>query len=57
LWVTNYDEGDVSRIDVGTNRVAGEPIPVGTRPVLLRWAAGALWVSNSGSPSLSRIDF
>ncbi len=56
LWVSAYDEGDVSRIDAATGKVVGEPIPVGRRPVVVTWAADALWVSNAYSGSVSRID-
>jgi len=56
LWVSAYDEGDVSRIDLRTGKIVGEPIPVGKRPVLMIWAADALWVSNAYGDSVSRID-
>ena len=41
---------------MATNSVAGEPIHVGAQPVLLFWAAEALWVTNSYSGTVSRID-
>jgi YVTN family beta-propeller protein len=56
VWVTNSDDGTVSRIDPGSNTVRGSPIRVGTRPVFLASDAGTIWVANSEQGSVTRID-
>jgi YVTN family beta-propeller protein len=48
IWSVNFDSGSVSRIDPATNRVVAT-IKTWGQPGYLRAAAGALWVSESGS--------
>jgi serine/threonine-protein kinase len=55
-WVTNEDDGTVSRIETGTGAVAGEPIQVGENPSNIRFGQGSVWVANAGSDTVSRID-
>ena len=55
-WVTNENDGTVSRIDTATGEVAGDPIPVGDEPSNIRVGAGSVWVANAGSNTVSRID-
>ena len=55
-WVTNENDGTVSRIDTGTGEVAGDPITVGEEPSNIRVGAGSVWVANAGSNTVSRID-
>jgi class 3 adenylate cyclase/streptogramin lyase len=45
----------VAEVDPKTNRVVGD-IPVGDTPTTVAYGAGAVWVSNSNSQTLSRID-
>jgi YVTN family beta-propeller protein len=55
-WVTNENDGTVTRIDTGTGEVAGDPIRVGDKPSNIRVGAGSVWVANAGSDTVSRID-
>jgi DNA-binding beta-propeller fold protein YncE len=50
LWVTRAaaGPGDMVRIDPGTDRVAGAPIPLGYGPGPIVYHEGSLWVSNTG---------
>ncbi len=54
VWVTNYDDGTVSRIDPATQAV--EPIQVESTPTGIAVGADAVWVANSYSGTVSRID-
>jgi YVTN family beta-propeller protein len=55
LWVTNADDGTVSRIDPRTRTVV-QTIPVGSSPNGITTGNGAVWVANSLDRSVSRID-
>jgi YVTN family beta-propeller protein len=54
LWVANYDTGQVLKIDLRRRRVLRR-IDVGVQPREVELGAGALWVSNQGSGTVSRI--
>jgi YVTN family beta-propeller protein len=54
VWVTNYNDGTVSRIDPATHAV--EPIEVESTPTGIAVGADAVWVTNSYSGTVSRID-
>jgi streptogramin lyase len=58
VWVTRPAEGvgELIRIDPATNRVTGAPINVGPGPIAALYAFGALWVTNSSSQSVVRVD-
>jgi YVTN family beta-propeller protein len=55
IWVTDYLAGVVWRLDAATQKVIGAPIPVGKGPVRLAAGNGAVWVTNVGSGTVSRI--
>jgi YVTN family beta-propeller protein len=55
-WVTNEDDGTVTRIDGESGKPLGRPIEVGEKPSNIRLGAGSVWVANSGSDTVSRID-
>src|SRR5262245_7232329 len=55
IWVTDHVGGVVWRVDAATQKVIEPSIPVGTRPLRLAMGSGAVWVSNGGSGTLSRI--
>jgi YVTN family beta-propeller protein len=55
VWVANYNQGTVSRIDAATRAVV-ETIPVGNAPSGVTVGAGAVWVTNNDGESVSRID-
>ena len=55
VWVTTFDEDQVSRIDPATSRVVAV-IPVGTNPEGIAVTPGAVWVSNHRGGSIWRID-
>ncbi|NQE46227.1 hypothetical protein C5S31_09430, partial [ANME-1 cluster archaeon GoMg2] len=54
IWVTNYNENSVSKIDIVTNAVAA--VPVGTNPRGVAFDGEHIWVINSGDNSVSKID-
>jgi peptide/nickel transport system substrate-binding protein len=54
VWVTNYNDGTVSRIYPATHAVV--PIQVGSTPTGIAVGADAVWVANSYSGTVSRID-
>lgn len=55
VWVANYTDGTVSRIDPRTRTVV-QTIEVGAAPSGLAVGFGSVWVANSGARSVSRIN-
>jgi YVTN family beta-propeller protein len=55
IWVTNADDGTVSRIDPDTNAVV-QTIRVGAGPAGIAIGAGAVWVLDGLDGTISRID-
>ena len=55
LWVTNYNDQTVSRIDLSTNTVR-QTIAVGSGPSAIVVGGGTVWVANRYSGTVSRID-
>jgi peptide/nickel transport system substrate-binding protein len=54
LWVTNPDDGTVTRIDPDEQEIR-DTIPVGENPTGIAVGFDGVWVVNSGGPSVSRI--
>jgi hypothetical protein len=46
VWVGNWHDNSVSRIDPETNRVVGSPIPIGFRAGNLVVGTGGVWVTS-----------
>ncbi len=55
LWVSSAGKGTVQRIDLGTF-AAGKPIPAGRRPAGITVADGLVWVADTRSGSVTRVD-
>ena len=55
VWVSNYDDGTVSRVDPATDSVVAI-VTVGHRPVGVIEAFGKVWVTSSQDGTLSSID-
>jgi DNA-binding beta-propeller fold protein YncE len=55
LWVSSASTSAVRRIDLG-DAVAGEPILAGRGPAGVTVAGGLVWVANSRSGTVTRID-
>jgi YVTN family beta-propeller protein len=55
VWVTNTDDGTVSRVDPARNRVAAT-IRVEAHPWGVAVGAGGVWVTNFNDDTVSRID-
>jgi YVTN family beta-propeller protein len=55
LWVANYNDGTVSRIDLATHEVV-DTIPAVSTPSGISVGAGAVWVANNYTGTVSRID-
>jgi YVTN family beta-propeller protein len=53
VWVANYDDNTVSRIDPATH--ATQTIPVDSTPSGIAVGAGAVWVANNFGGTVSRI--
>ncbi|MDQ4024483.1 MAG: hypothetical protein M3217_03175 [Actinomycetota bacterium] len=56
VWVSNTEEGTVSRIDPSTNEVAATISVLGTPGDLAVDGDGAVWVANPGLGAVQRID-
>jgi YVTN family beta-propeller protein len=55
IWVANYADGTVSRLDPATGRLQAT-IPVSGGPNALAVASGSLWVADEFTSSISAID-
>jgi DNA-binding beta-propeller fold protein YncE len=55
LWVSSATTASVRRVDLGSAR-AGSPIPVGRGPAGVTVAHGFVWVANSRSGTVSKVD-
>jgi DNA-binding beta-propeller fold protein YncE/predicted Ser/Thr protein kinase len=55
LWVSSASTGNVRRIDLDTT-IPGDPIPVGRGPAGVIVANGLVWVANSRSDTVSKVD-
>ena len=55
LWVANYADDRLERIDMARNRVSAR-IPLGNAPYASAFGAGSVWVSSFDSGEVSRID-
>ncbi len=54
--MANGDGDSVSRIDLASETPAGEPIGVGNKPIGIFAGDRYVWVTNSFSGTVSRID-
>ncbi len=55
LWVSSASVGNVRRVDLGSAE-PGAPIPVGRGPAGVTVAHGLVWVANSRSGTVTRVD-
>jgi streptogramin lyase/predicted Ser/Thr protein kinase len=55
LWVSSATTGAIRRVDLG-DAVAGPPIQVGRGPAGITVARGYVWVANSRSATVARVD-
>jgi serine/threonine-protein kinase len=55
LWVSSASTGAIRRIDLGSVR-GGAPIPVGRGPAGITVGNGLVWVANSRSATVARVD-
>ena len=55
MWVTNNGANSVTRIDERTGKIVGSAIPVGDEPIGIAAGAGAVWVANHESNTVTRI--
>ena len=55
-WIANEGDGTLTRIDLKTHAVRGNPIPVGKNPRAVATRADTVWVANFGGGSVSRVD-
>ena len=56
MWVTNFRDGTLSKIDVATAQVEGEPLPTGAGARGVTEGFGGVWVSNLKDDTVTRID-
>ncbi len=55
LWVSNFRDATIARVDPATNRVTGR-IKVGPQPCGVAIGADALWVDGYGNGDVERVD-
>ncbi len=57
LWICDYDDGTVSRIDPATNTFVGEPIRAGISLLFIRAADDGLWVTDQAGATVIRVPY
>jgi streptogramin lyase len=55
VWVTNYGDDTVTRLNAASGEPEGAPIPVGADPKGIAIGMGAVWVATAGACTLTRI--
>jgi DNA-binding beta-propeller fold protein YncE len=55
VWVANVTDGTVTRIDLDSSELVGDPIGVGPRPGAIAVGGEAVWVANNGDGTVTRI--
>src|SRR6266540_2589491 len=55
IWVTNFDDQTISRVDSDT-RVVTQTIQVGSGPSGVAYGGGSVWIANNLDGTVSRID-
>jgi hypothetical protein len=56
IWVADFAEDVVRRVDPKQGKVVGEPIAVGHQPVDIEATAGSIWVADQGSGTVMQLD-
>jgi YVTN family beta-propeller protein len=56
IWVTNFDQDAIRRVDPTTGDVTGERIPVGDGPFTVASAKGMLWIALNHADAVERVD-
>jgi DNA-binding beta-propeller fold protein YncE len=56
MWVTDYENGKLWRIDARSNTASRRGVPIGEQPGGLVVAGGAVWLPAFGSERLTRVD-
>ncbi|HWO16938.1 MAG TPA: hypothetical protein VNM89_09540 [Solirubrobacterales bacterium] len=49
-------DGTVTRIDIESDEIVGDPIEVGNRPGAVAVGEDAVWVANNGDGTVTRIE-
>lgn len=55
VWVANYNDGTISRIDPATNTVTAT-VTVGSTPYAVTFDGSSLWVTNQGGGTVTKVD-
>jgi YVTN family beta-propeller protein len=56
IWVSCAGDDRVERLSAGLSAASSVQIPVGDEPTSVAFGAGAVWVTNKTSGTVSRID-
>jgi streptogramin lyase len=59
MWMLSGDEGvtgNLTRIDPETSEIVGKRVSIGGRPIDVTTGAGSVWVVNTGSKAVVRLD-
>jgi len=56
VWIANRNLNTVTRVNAQSRKVDGDPIQVGTEPDSLAEGLGGMWVTNTSSNSVTRLD-
>jgi YVTN family beta-propeller protein len=55
IWVSQFEHGNITKIDSKTNSIVGEPIRVSPQPSLMTVGERAIWISSTDIELLSRV--
>jgi DNA-binding beta-propeller fold protein YncE len=56
VWVASAADDTVSRIEIESGGVVGDPIGVGPEPGAITIGEEAVWVANNGDGTVTRIE-
>src|SRR3954467_2467334 len=56
IWVSNFNDNDLVRLDAKTGAAIGAPVPTGAQPCGLAEGAGSIWTADYAGNSTTRVD-
>src|SRR5687768_16413346 len=56
VWVLNNDGGTLVKVDPGSKKIDGRPVPVGESPQFIALGAGSVWTTAGLGSRVGRLD-
>src|SRR5690348_16319132 len=55
IWVSDFTDGTLVRLDPSSGHQVGRPLQVGAQPCGMAFGAGSIWLPDYGEPTLVRV--